>query len=944
MPTNVPFDEFYRAVNGYDPLPWQRRLAAQVLAKGWPSQVGVPTGLGKTSCIDIAVWAMAALADRPDRMPTRVWYVVNRRLLVDAAWRKALRLQELLAEAYASKSDDAVGSVAASLSGLAVLPSTDGSGREGRQQPFYVCRLRGGAELGARPPDPAQPSLVLATVPMFASRWLFRGYASSLRTRSVDAAHAGIDTLVLLDEAHLARPLAQLNDNVALCDIGEPANVLPGARSRPRFVAMTATGETAPDRFDLDEEDLACDVVAKRLHATKAASLVETTKSKLAPTMADRALELVRGTRRSCVVFTNTPATARAVKAQLKEGEDLEVLLATGRMREREADVVRRRLEQVLASGTTTELERPLIVVATQTLEVGADLDFDHLVTETPGLRSLVQRLGRLNRLGDKPWATCVVCHPADQAPSWPVYADEPATVWDRLRTAMADAPGGLDLSPGNLVSVLGEPDDDSRQARVAELLPAHLWEWAKTSAPPPGEAPVEAFFEGLEADGDISVVWRADRPGPGVRLVPTVSESEAVSVPVGEAKQAFAALGTALQAQGPAQRLDLRRLVDGATLEPVEPSELRPGDIVVLGPETGLYDRFGWDPRSREVVLDVSPLLSGELLLASRSADGSPVRSAVLDNLAPGWRRHGRAVLEALCSDDREDRGDDQELVAELKRLLVPGAEEAAGFLHDWLGEQEWADLVGALGRSARWRVLGDGQGDQLWATPDQTRSRWRSVAVRTEVFDELSFSASSHELSEHLGAVGEMAARLGAGLGLELPLVNALKMAGNWHDAGKADRRFQRQLDPSGDQGALLAKSGLPSEEWERARAASGWPKGGRHELLSARLLAAWLAHNDAGPVDVELVLHLVSSHHGWGRPLPSTVDDQRATRVTFSSEDGEVSVSSDLGLQDWEQPGRFRRLCAHYGYWGLALMEAVLRQADMAVSNFANVEGVA
>ena len=29
------------------------------------------------------------------------------------------------------------------------------------------------------------------------------------------------------------------------------------------------------------------------------------------------------------------------------------------------------------------------------------------------------------------------------------------------------------------------------------------------------------------------------------------------------------------------------------------------------------------------------------------------------------------------------------------------------------------------------------------------------------------------------------------------------------------------------------------------------------------------------------------------------------------------------------------RFRRCCEHYGYWGLALLEAIVRQADHQVS---------
>ena len=78
------FAAFYRAINGRDPFPLADQVAANEV---WPAQVGVPTGLGKTACLDIAVWWLASQANRvPARRtaPSRIWWVVNRRLLVDS--------------------------------------------------------------------------------------------------------------------------------------------------------------------------------------------------------------------------------------------------------------------------------------------------------------------------------------------------------------------------------------------------------------------------------------------------------------------------------------------------------------------------------------------------------------------------------------------------------------------------------------------------------------------------------------------------------------------------------------------------------------------------------------------------------------------------------------------------------------------------------------------
>jgi len=51
---------------------------------------------------------------------------------------------------------------------------------------------------------------------------------------------------------------------------------------------------------------------------------------------------------------------------------------------------------------------------------------------------------------------------------------------------------------------------------------------------------------------------------------------------------------------------------------------------------------------------------------------------------------------------------------------------------------------------------------------------------------------------------------------------------------------------------------------------------------------------------------------------------------------------AAPADLGIIDWDQPARFRRLCEHFGPWGLALLEAIVIRADHAVSAGAGEAG--
>ena len=608
------FADFYEALNQRRPFPWQARLAQYVAEHGeWPPEVGVPTGLGKTACLDIAVWWLATQADwEPERRtaPTRIWWVVNRRLLVDSTAEHASQLTKALADPGSSglsgEARGVVTEVAERLRSFSADPAAP---------PLDVVRLRGGAAPEKPVDDLSQPTVILSTLPMYGSRLLFRGYGSTSSRRPIDAAMAGTDSLVLLDEAHLAPHLRTLMGALAECAPGAEA-LLGEVRSQASITELTATGAAPGEvgRFDLDEQDEKNATIRERLHAAKPLEVRTFEKGDTARLLAEAAIERLGDAPQpaSCLVFANMPKTARdafrLLRARMPDAE-AEVLLLTGLSREREAEQIRKRiLDQGGGMAASRSVEsvrgRHLVVVATQTLEVGADIDAEYLVTEQCGVRALTQRLGRLNRLGYHPHARGVYVHlpppkgrgSEGSGEEWRVYRKEPAQVLQRLEDACAKDGGRVvDLSPGRVAEVLGPPGDDP--GRAPEVLPGILWEWTKTTTRPDGEAPVEPYISGIRgAEYTVSLIWRAHVPDEGGRLWPRATDREAVDVPIDEVREAL---------QGDE---DLCRLAsDGETVEVTQATDLRPGDQVVLPTDRGLLDRFGWNTDASERVVDAS-------------------------------------------------------------------------------------------------------------------------------------------------------------------------------------------------------------------------------------------------------------------------------------------------------------------------------------------------
>ncbi len=971
------FAEFFKKLWGHRPFAWQQKLADRVLERAeapWPEAIALPTAAGKTACLDIAVFALAAQASRLARKqaitaPRRVFLVVDRRVIVDQAYERARLLADHLKRAQGS----VIRRVADNLRQIA---HGEANGFE-KAQPLAAYILRGGMYRSeAWMNSPLQPMVVASTVDQVGSRLLFRGYGRGHGTWPIAAGLIANDSLILLDEAHCAQPFLQTLQAVRRYQEWGHASL-----ERPFCpVVMSATPPPGVDLFeDLSEEsrDLGHPLGQRQL-AHKPAVLKKVKKAKgkqaasvIAKALAEVASGLVNDERRAIVAFVNRVATARETYRLLHTRDDIDVVLLTGRMRPVDKDALVKQHLKCLESGQANKraLAKPMIVVATQTLEVGADLDFDGLVTECASLDALRQRFGRLNRMGRKIGARAAILIGGDQTGDKgddPVYGESLAKTWNWLDECK-DENGEVDFGIAYLPDGHSSLNAPSGSAPV--MLPAHVDCWAQTAPEPQPSPDVAPFLHGpREGAADVQVCWRADlnlkseesRKHALVSLcLCPPSSSETLPVPVGVFKRWLTGVdaaddsadvegigtedGIGEDSSSKAERRIIRWR--GAAETEVEhitadPGEIRPGDVVVIpadhpGPERQLGDL------PPDADLDVGDY-------AHRLARAKPIlrlHPKLVDDWPDAVTARGPAE-ELLKGLEQKYDDDPREVGNALKALLQNLADSESLPEHwSWLpnAARELSKEYSGSKLARAYRVVG---GDSIVLVGRQRIPELTLEANHFSDEDDAAASGISHcngspvKLQTHLLGVETFARRHATGCGLPDDLVGAIACAGLFHDLGKADSRFQSLLRGgarwSGLGGEPLAKSAeMPRSQsaFEKSRAASGYPKGWRHELLSVRLAESALVllpeRNDL----LDLVLHLIASHHGYCRPLAPVVFDERCLDVDFELRGQRTHWSGPTNLErvDSGVADRYWRLVRRYGWWGLAWLEALLRLAD-------------
>lgn len=916
--TREEFSDFFAALNeGHPPFSWQEEVLDHICAHGvWPERINAPTGSGKSSVVDIHLFAnaLAAVGAAP-RVPRRLCVTVGRRALVDSQADHASKILKDMKDALTDESGepDILRRVAEALQSFQTRNDKEGSA------PFEVGRIRGELSNRALPvTDISACAIIAATPDMYGSRALFRGYGSTKAARPRETALLTMDTVMVLDEAHMNRQLLYTTQRIAELQKREVNLAVPTLQ----VVETTAT----PSTGDSESTTLGVDIEAldspndkelhRRVYSHKELVLRPIDKWDGKPgnrAVADAAVDAIKeflahreaseGSEKAHTVgcIVNHVRTAIAIKEALVKNKVLEkaeeVQLLVGRMRPYD---LKKLQEEHPDLFSTRGDESVKVVVATQTLEVGIDVDFADLVTELAPASSLAQRFGRVNRLGHRDDSKVVVIEPASGDS---VKKDAPPYKAVDLSNAYAwlEALNGAENPSVNPAAMVKNPPVQSSPERLLYQRPEwpDLLEFSRTDENPYDEPDLDLWLhDSLEAETAMGgVIVRDNLPS---------NTSAAMEI----LKTSYFALRDL--ETFPANLKILKEILDYQDEHGVKPRKFlyRQGEI-------SLWQDAGQGDESSQTLVpgDVLILDTGSIPFTNQGI-------AVTQRELPSKKDELKAVpflddaelyVYEKCADREKDFGE----------YLGLSPEEAAELLDSQASDGQKV-IASELSIEAE-----DGQEVIAW----YAEVTGKESVEGSDIAQELALTGPVF-LDDHQNDVAERTRQLAENLGLASEFSEALEMAAQYHDEGKRDLRFQQMLGADPESGAL-AKSGHRSViEAYRARSRSALPKGWRHEQLSALMVAA-------SPEKVgehrDLVLRIIGCSHGHGRfsfahdagfllkegYLPEGTDyealKEQATRLF------------NVGYWDnlMEQTSRT------YGPYATAYLEAVERAADAQIS---------
>jgi len=911
------------------PFHWQQKLLAEFLSDNIPTALDIPTGLGKTSVM--AIWLVARILGV--QVPRRLVYVVDRRVVVDQATTEALNLKAFI-EAHPEM--------------MAKL---------GLRKSLPISTLRG-QHIDNREwlENPTSPAIVVGTVDMIGSRLLFEGYGVSRKMRPYHAGLLGVDTLVVLDEAHLVPPFEKLLETIAKAesDLQPQGDEERALVPRMKLISLSATGRSDQPAFEIGEEDLKPGTVTyKRLTAEKWLTFNPLKEDEdLANALARNAWDLCsKGTVISkIIVFSNKREVALKAKQALeklargdkKEGLDEvkispQLLVGGRRVHEREK-TAEWLTDNAFLAGSKNPLTLPAFVFATSAGEVGVDLDADHMVGDLVAWERMVQRFGRVNRRGEGSAKIIIVQEPLpkptkgeENALKKPENERETkdnkviAAYHAKMETAQAlskpfnllpKTEHGIDVSPAALRNLKRftlanstDAEDDQLRADWRAILSAAttpaplrpeltrplLDSWAMTSLlEHAGRPKIQPWLRGwVEEEPQTTVVWRKH-------------------LPIDRSKD----------------KLPLKPVSDFFDAAPIHASE-------ELERET--RNIVAWLKKRAEAIkkghasaktsdTEFKPLQLNEPFAILLMKDGEPSKKPYL------------TVTRFLA--DLEEKKNKEEIERRLFGSTLVLDSRFAGLGADGLLDDSVSILPQTIDDGSEWMESIKGEpairfrvNDSDQSTPTKEKG-WRQrhrmpIERSTEgeptrwlVVDKWRSDSTTADdgaagalqyLNEHQKVAVLRGRAIAQRLVIPSPYAQMLEIAARMHDEGKVAKNWQDAFKAP-LVGRPFAKTPGPIDQ----KLLNGY----RHEFSSLAALELDTEFQKL-PEDLrDLALHIVAAHHGFARPLISIQGCDEAPPSLLEDRACEVAL-------------RFVRLQRRWGAWGLAWWESLLRAADQQAS---------
>ncbi len=923
------FEKTYALLRpGKRPFPWMRRLFERLVVGKPPLLADLPTGAGKT---DIAVVWLIALAFYGTVGPStcspvsrRLIWVVNRRVLVAQIFRLATSLKSQI---VSSEGTDL-------RAGLANLTAGD-------KVPFRVVQLRGQVVDDREWSfNPSCPTLIIGTVDQIGSRLLFQGYGLGKRERPMHAGLFGVDSWVCVDEAHLVPAfvlaLRQLREPISAPVQSDSPATLAAFFSRLPWWAteLSATPGLPPPPADLvlalAADDEAEAILAQRIQGarSKRLQLIPCDEKAVVERIVERALQL-SDQRKRVAIYVRRPGDARAISKRiasaLRDTTDTRTLCITGRLR----GVDRDRLDSepvfmVMSTDhraenpvTLGEPEATIYLIGTSAAEVGVDTDADVVLCDFATLDTLLQRLGRLDRLGALAAAgraaVMEVFTPSIGSNLLPQslaisqkLAEEPATPTAESMVAhhwLGSDPGEVNRQVTHAIAV--NQSDPSRwrhdplapaavpPVQVQPLVPS-LWAfWSATSFRPSPELPVQPWLYGYSLSDDstplVGIIFRYELDH--VELASVCQNAVNSDVDEEDDDVDPADRPTALE--------KACRLVS-SLFERHPPAKTEAHWVPLRLVRQWLRGELEDGPQRSAPPPNLIGWKADDEWRFSTAADGDGLKTA-----AASLRAESFVLLPTQASVPKK--------ISEELSTSRAFAAQADVADHAWGTEPQ---------PGSPWLRRADGSSTPpgFVPSPVELKVDLPSGPVALRYFVKPNARGSREMLlSDHHHAAAQFAREcLSALAGATSPLVQFFETMAAVHDSGKDDPLWQRPAGNNG--GPALAKYTKPVPP----AAFHGY----RHEWASRSHRAtatAWdslTAHLPSGDASFfrTLFLHIVGTHHGHLRPgLPPQPNVQPSA----------LQTSVQQAAHEWQTLQRT------LGPWRLAYLEALLKAADTLAS---------